>query len=164
MLVFTVLLLASEVTNAQESSNKGMSVGIIFGNPLGVTMKYRLSTVHALDIDFGPDYFGSPRLQVDYVWEFDTFRSNVVRTYAGPGLAVAFAKGINLFYTREPFHESFSNLEDKGFGVGGRAVFGMNITPKRSPIEFFVEAGLLVGINHYFDPDCDAGIGLRYNL
>jgi hypothetical protein len=149
---------------AQDYGSKGVSIGFILGDPLGVTMKYRLSAANAIDVEFGPDYFGSPRLQIDDIWEFDTFRSNIICTYAGPGLAVAFAKGITPFFSKEPRHESFANLEDNKFGFGGRAIFGMNITPQRSPIEFFLEGGPLVGINHILDLDLDAAIGMRYRL
>jgi len=137
---------------------------MILGDPLGVTLKYRINSLNAFDFSFGPDYFGSPRLQIDYVWMFDTFHSSVVKTYAGPGLGVAFAKGIRIFFSREPHAETFANQEDNKFGFGGRAIFGLNITPKRSAFAVFVEAGPLIGINHIFDLDLDGAIGLRYTL
>lgn len=166
--VIGLLLLTAFISSgsalAQDYGSRGVSIGFILGDPLGATMKYRLTERNAIDVEFGPDYFGSPRLQIDDVWEFDTFRSNIIRTYAGPGLAVAFAKGITPFFSKEPRHESFSTLEDNKFGFGGRAIFGMNITPNRFPIEFFFEGGPLVGINHIFDLDLDGAIGMRYRL
>ena len=163
-LVFACVVLAGGVARAQFASDKGMSVGVILGDPLGVTMKYRLSAENAVDVGFGPDYFGSPRLQIDYVWEFRAFPSNVVRAYAGPGLAVAFAKGIRIFFSREPHLESFANIEDNKFGFGARAIFGLDISRKHSPLEYFIEAGPLVAFNHIFDLDLDGAVGLRYNL
>ncbi len=166
LLIMFILSLSftSGVLHAQEFSAKAVTFGLILGDPLGATMKYRIGTANALDISFGPDYFGSPRLQIDYIWEFDTFHSNVVRTYVGPGLAVALAKGIKIFFSREPHHESFAELEDNKFGFGGRAIFGLDIMPIRSPIQLFVEAGPLIGINHIFDLDLDGAIGFRYRL
>jgi hypothetical protein len=147
-----------------EPKVKDTSFGLIFGDPLGITLKYRFGTHNAVNFGFGPDYYGSPRLQIDYVWLFNTFHSAVVKTYAGPGLAVAFAKGANMFYSNEPFKESFANIEDKKAGLGGRMVFGMNITPTSSAFELFIESGMLVGFNRYFDPDIDYGMGFRYSL
>jgi len=164
VVVLTSLLFTCGIVIAQEPISKGSSFGLILGDPLGVTMKYRLSARNAVDVGFGPDYYGSPRLQVDYIWQFNTFHSDVVRTYAGPGLAVAFAKGSNMFYSNEPFRESFANLEDKKAGLGGRMIFGLNFAPKISSFEFFVETGMLVGFNRYFDPDIDYGMGFRYDL
>ena len=69
-----------------------------------------------------------------------------------------------MFYSNEPFRESFANVEDKKAGIGGRMIFGLNITPRISPFELFVETGLLVGFNRYFDPDIDYGMGFRYAL
>ena len=141
-----------------------MSAGVVVGDPIGITMKYRLPNNRALDVSFGPDYYGSPRLQMDYVWIFDLFHSNFVQEYAGPGVAVAFAKGIKPFYSHEPFPESFTAIEDNGFGVGARTIFGLNFQAIKSPIEYYVETGVLVGFNRYFDPDIDGAIGLRYRI
>lgn len=156
----------------QPVSGKALSIGVVFGDPLGATMKYRFGqpngldnhSPNAFDVGFGPDYFGSPRLQMDYLWEFAIFHSSVVRSYAGPGLAVAFAKGIHVFYTKEPRKESFSALEDNGFGFGGRAVFGFNYVPHFSRFEYFVEGGPFIGMNRIFDLDIDAAVGVRYCL
>ncbi|MDP4200441.1 MAG: hypothetical protein Q8922_07230 [Bacteroidota bacterium] len=151
-------------TLAQEANVKNMSLGMVFGDPLGATMQYRTTPVTALDVGFGPDYFGSPRLQVDYVWKFNTFHSSVLNTYAGPGLAVAFAKGIRIFYSKEPKLESFANLEDNKFGFGGRAIFGLNYARALSPFQFFVEGGPVVAASHIFDLDYDGAIGFRYKI
>ena len=164
VLVFICLMLTSGAASAQELSGAGISVGLILGDPLGGTMKYQFASAHALDVGFGPDYFGSPRLQIDYVWEFNLFHSAITSEYAGPGLAVAFAKGVRMFFSREPHHESFADQEDNGFGFGGRTIFGMNIIPHKSRIEYFVEAGPLIGFNRIFDLDLDGAIGLRYRL
>lgn len=163
-IVLISLLLNSGTLKAQESESKRFSFGFIVGDPLGVTMKYRLGNAEALDISFGADYFGSPRLQIDNVWQFNPFHSNVVKPYAGAGLAVAFARGSNLFFSKEPKHESFALLEDNKFGLGVRAIFGLSITPESSPLEFFVETGPLVGLNSILETDIDGAIGLRVNL
>lgn len=167
---FFVLLLGypclrSVGLRAQTLTGKEISIGGVFGNPLGASMRYPLGPMHALDFEFGPDYFGSPRLQMDYVWQFHAFRSTTVGEYFGPGLAVAFGSGINTFYTHEwGKPESFAAIEDKGFGIGGRAIFGMRITPNNSRLEFFFESGPMVAIARYFDPDIDGAFGLRYRL
>lgn len=127
-------------------------------------MRYPLGMSEAVDVGFGPDYFGSPRLQLDYVWQFHAFGSKIIGEYAGPGLAVAFAKGINSFYTREPHRESFASKEDNRFDIGGRAIIGISITPKASRVEFFVESGPLIPAGRIFDVDVDGAVGFRYRL
>jgi hypothetical protein len=162
--VLLFILLTSTSAKAQEPNAKGVSIGLIIGDPLGATMKYQFARDNALDVGFGPDYFGSPRLQLDYVWEFNLFHSGITSEYAGPGLAVACAKGAKMFFSREPHTESFANQEDNGFGFGGRSIFGMNINPQRSRIQYFVEAGPLIAFKRIFDLDLDGAVGVRYRL
>ena len=166
-LIFVLLvgfLFASGAAEAQVIRGKPISIGGVFGDPSGVSMRYPLGLFNALDVGFGPDYFGSPRLQIDYVWEFHAFDSSTIDEYFGPGLAIAFAKGINSFYTKEPHRESFASSEDNGFNVGGRAIFGMEYAPKASPLEFFLESGPLIPMGHIFEIDLDGAVGLRYKL
>ncbi len=164
LLVFCALVW-SKPTHAQLLAVKDLSIGGIFGNPAGASMRYSLGPARAIDLGFGPDYFGSPRLQMDYVWQFHAFPSSTVNEYFGPGLAVAFARGINTFYTHEwgP-KESFATKEDNGFGVGGRAIIGMRVAPKASRLEFFVESGPMIPVMKYFDLDFDGAVGFRYRL
>jgi hypothetical protein len=163
--IFSVGMLSVK-SAAQQNMEGGrtVSVGGVFGDPLGATMRYSLGATRALDVGIGPDYFGSPRLQLDYIWRFHAFGSQLISEYAGPGLAVAFAKGINSFYTREPHTESFASREDDRFDIGGRAIFGMSITPKSSPLEFFLESGPLIPAGRILDIDLDGAIGFRYRL
>ena len=161
---FLSMILASGIASARQVTGSPMSAGVVFGNPLGVTMRYHIGSASAIDVGFGPDYFGSPRLQMDYVWQFHAFRSRTVGEYFGPGLAVAFGKGISTFYTHERGKESFAANEDNGFGVGGRAIFGMSITPNKSPLEFFMESGPMIPMSRIFDLDLDGAVGFRYHL
>ncbi|HQT90574.1 MAG TPA: hypothetical protein PL001_00920 [Candidatus Kryptobacter bacterium] len=162
--LFVSSLLASGVACAQATTGRAVSIGGVLGDPLGATMRYPLGMSEAVDVGFGPDYFGSPRLQLDYVWQFHAFGSKIIGEYAGPGLAVAFAKGINSFYTREPHRESFASKEDNRFDIGGRAIIGISITPKASRVEFFVESGPLIPAGRIFDVDVDGAVGFRYKL
>ena len=134
------------------------------GDPIGATMNYRISPERAIDVSFGPDYFGSPRLQLDYVWVLNIFHSQITKAYAGPGLAIAMGKGVKTFFSHEPNLESFANEEDNGFGLGARTIFGITVTPKQSSFHYFLEGGPLLGFNRFMDLDLDGAIGVRYSL
>ncbi len=164
VVLLACILLGIGKVQAQSLTPRVISVGGVFGDPSGITMRIPFGISRAFDIGFGPDYFGSPRLQVDYVWVFHAFKSNVFSEYWGPGLAVAFAKGINSFYTNEPMKEHFAATEDNSFQIGGRAIFGLSITPKAVPFEFFVETGPLLPVSRVFDLDFDGAVGVRYKL
>ena len=164
VIILTGILLGIGEVQAQSLPQRVVSIGGVFGDPSGVTMRIPFGISRAFDIGFGPDYFGSPRLQIDYVWEFRVFKSTLFSEYWGPGLAVAFAKGINSFYTNEPMKENFSATEDNSFQIGGSAIIGMSITPKAFPFEFFVETGPLIPVSRVFDLDFDGAVGVRYKL
>lgn len=164
-ILLSSLMIGAFPANAQITlPHRVVSVGGVFGDPSGITVRCPLGMVTALDVGFGPDFFGSPRLQIDYVWQTHAFGSKVIAEYFGPGLAVAFAKGINAFYTREPMKENFALQEDNRFEVGGTAVIGMNIDPMSFPAEFFVETGPLIPFSRTFDLDFDGAVGFRYRL
>ena len=93
--VFIILFLAlSSVgagrASAQGPEGKSFGFGLILGNILGGTVKGWVSPENALVADIGQSYFGSPRIQADYLWHFDAFHSRIVKMYAGPGLAIGF--------------------------------------------------------------------------
>lgn len=150
---------------AQDSINRHISIGIMIGDPIGVTISYPIGYEKVIDISFGPDYFGSPRLQIDKVQRFNTFSSPIIKTYAGFGLALGLAKGTsNMFYSKEPGYESFTHTEDIGFQLGVRTIFGLSIAPKKLPFEIFTEAGPLLALSRTFEIDFDAALGIRFRL
>jgi len=162
VLIIVSILFTCGISRAQEQDYKKLSYGINLGDPLGATLKYKTSASTAFAFGFGPDYFGSPRLNIDYIRQFAAFRSSIVKAYMGPGLAIAFAKGATMFFSHEYAREWFDKIEDKGFELGGRAIFGLNITPVSSQFEFFLEAGPMVAFARYFDLDMDGAFGVRF--
>lgn len=165
-LLFMLTALSSQLF-AQGPAGKDFGFGLILGDPLGATIKYWTSPTNALVADIGESYFGSPRIDVDYLWHFNSFNSHVVNIYGGIGGAVGFGTGYGyygVFYKKDfeghPFYyRSYYNSE-VGFGI--RAIFGLNIVPRRTPLEFFVEAGPLIGISPAFGVGFDFALGVRF--
>lgn len=165
IVMLIVLSLIGGGLKAQDTAQKNISAGLMIGDPIGITIKYSLRNGKALDISFGPDYFGLPRLQIDKIKIYNPFLSTIVNTYAGEGLAIAFAKGTsNMFYSREPGNEIFTRTEDNGFQLGARAIFGLSFMPKKAPLEVFVETGPLIALTRMLDIDFDAAVGIRLKL
>jgi hypothetical protein len=141
--------------------------GLILGDPLGGTIKYWVSPTNALVADIGESYFGVPRIDVDYLWHFNSFNSRVVLLYGGIGGAVGFGYGYRyygVFYNGDgegrPFY--YRAYSSSTVGIGVRAIFGLNIVPKRTPLEFFIEAGPLLGIVPTFGVGFDLAVGVRF--
>ncbi len=139
---------------AQSPGRKNLGFGIILGEPTGVTVKYWTEYDNAFVFDLGSSYFGSPRFDVGYLWHFNAFNSDIANLYAGPGLALGFGEG-NGFWDK-------SFRETSGTEIGVRGVFGVNILPRRTPLELFGEIGVLVGITPDFGSGIDGAIGIRF--
>ena len=152
---------------AQGPEGKDFGFGLILGEPTGGTIKYWLNSENALVGDIGYSYFGAPRIDIDYLWHFHAFKSNIVKLYAAFGGAVGFGNGYyGVFYKHNhyneedhPFYYRGYGTSDIGFGI--RAMFGLNIIPKRTPLEFFLEVGPLIGISP-FVAAMDAAVGVRF--
>jgi len=160
---------SSSTLHAQGPEGKEFGFGLILGEPTGGTIKYWVNPENALVADIGYSYFGAPRIDLDYVWHFHAFNSNVVKLYGALGGAVGFGNGYyGVFYKRgkyyvisddAPFYYRSYYNSDVGFGV--RAMFGLNIIPRRTPLELFLEAGPLIGISP-FGVAFDLAVGVRF--
>ena len=84
ILLLLIILCFNTDLRAQGPGGKSFGFGLILGEPLGGTVKIWTSPENALVGDIGASDFGSPRLQVDYLWHFDPFHSRIVKMYAGP--------------------------------------------------------------------------------
>ena len=141
---------------AQQPNGKMVGFGIMVGDPTGITAKFWTNDINAVDVDLGASYFGSPRINVDYLWHFDTFDSRLGNLYAGIGGAVGFGKG-NGFYYKDKYIRTSGNA-----GLGARGVFGVDIVPRRTPLEIFLEFGVLVAVVPDFGSSADVALGMRF--
>lgn len=155
-----ILFLALFVILFSVNSKAGdIGIGLKLGDPTGLTAKFKLSKVNSVVVDLGSSYFGNPRINVDYIWDFNAFNSSQVNLYAGLGAVVGLGEGNEFFYKRgkDKFY-----YRDSGVGIGANAVFGLNFMPKNTPLELFVELGALVGISPDFGSNGEGSIGVRF--
>lgn len=153
-----IFILSIEITYAQYApEGKQFGFGIILGDPTGGTAKLWLTRDNALAFHLGSSYFGRPRIGVDYLWHFDAFTSDIVNLYAGPGGVIGFGKGGGGYW----YKDRFIRTRDEA-GLGGRAIFGVNVIPRRTPLEIFVELGVLIAFVPDFGSAADAAIGIRF--
>jgi hypothetical protein len=144
---------------AQGPRGNNFGFGLILGDPTGGTIKYWFSRENALVASLGNSYFGALRINVDYLWHFDAFNSQVVKMYAGIGGVLGIGEGNHWYYKHGK--DDFWYRKD-GTGLGVRATIGLNIIPRNAPIEIFVEAGPLIGIAPAFGSTIDASVGIRF--
>jgi hypothetical protein len=159
--VYVFILLSAASSFGQGPKGRAFGFGISVGNPLGATIKYWTAPSEALVGSIGGDYFGSPRLDVDYYWHFNAFSSNIVKLYAGPGLAVGFGSGRSYLWYKHGKDYYFIREEGET-GFGARVLVGLNVIPHNTPMEIYFELGPLVGIAPAFGASFDVALGIRF--
>ncbi len=88
LLIAVFLILSVPQLLSFAPRNKSFGFGIMVGEPTALTIKIWTSKENALVFSLGNSYFGSLRIGADYLWHFNSFNSNIVNLYAGPGVAV----------------------------------------------------------------------------
>lgn len=144
---------------AQGPGGKTFGFGIILPDPTGVTAKLWLSREQALDFYIGGDYFGGPRIGADYLWHFSPFNTDIANMYAGMGGTVGFGNGGGYWYNNR---DGWYYRTGGQAGIGVRALFGVDVMPRRTPLELFFELGPLVGISPGFGFGMDVALGIRF--
>jgi hypothetical protein len=162
ILILVVLLGTAFGLRAQGPRGNQFGFGIILGEPLGLTGKLWVSRENALQLHVGASYFGSPRLQVDYLWHLDVFKSQIVKLIAGPGIGFGFGEGGSTFWYKDRGRKYWYVHDDGDMGVAVRVITGINVIPRNTPIEIFFELGPNIGIIPDFGVGIDAGVGIRF--
>jgi len=158
-----LLCIGVSVSKAQGPRGNDFGFGIILGEPLGLTVKYWLNNENALVFDLGASYFGAPRIQVDYLWHMNVFKSQIVKLYAGPGLGLGFGhEGYGIFYKGKKGPGYWYYRDDTVFGIATRVMVGVNIIPRATPLEIFLELGPNIGLYPNFGANLDAAVGIRF--
>jgi len=161
LIIVTTIIVAgcNNLFSQRVGSGDNLGFGIILGEPTGLTLKYYTEPREALVFNLGASYFGSPRLSADYFWHFDAFNSDVAAIYAGPGVVFGFGEGRGFWYKDKG---GVFFRDDNEFGLGVRGMFGINLLLRRTPLEFFVELGVLLGLAPDFGSGVDAALGMRF--
>jgi hypothetical protein len=149
-----VLAVTAPSASAQADEEKGaFGLGLIVGEPTGVSAKLYLSDDQAVDAAVGGAVIGRGiQVHADYLWHpwilenEDTF---VLPAYVGPGLRLL--------------------QHDRGRGVEGdfhfglRGVAGMLFDFRNIPLDVFVEVAGVVDYRSGGGDDTHAGAGLDIN-
>ena len=160
----TALLLVTTSSQAkrhnknQVAADHGFGIGVILGEPTGVSAKYWLGERSALDFAFGlsvggdrlnhdgDNDFSRVHLHADYLYHFyDVIRtsSNRVPLYFGAGPRVNFAGGY-------------------GASFGVRGVAGIDCMFENVPIDIFAEVAPVFQVGYNVGLGLEGGIGVRY--
>ncbi len=144
---------------AQGPRGRDFGFGLVLGEPLGLTLKFWTNPGNAFVADIGSSWYGQPRLDVDYLWHENLFRSQVVKFTAGPGLVLGFGGYGKGWWYRHDWDNKYSY---SSVAIGVRGMFGINVVPRNMPLEFFLGLGPMFSVSPGFYTVVDFNCGLRY--
>jgi len=139
-----VIIVFSSFSFAQSS---GFGLGMILGEPIGISGKYWTSSSTAFDFGVGYSFENNSylNLHADYLFHskniFDT--SEDISLYYGPGARLRF-------------------VENATTRLGFRFDVGLVWIPRHTPIDVFIEIAPLLDIIPETDFSMNGGIGVRY--
>jgi hypothetical protein len=142
-----VLLLALLWSVPARAEGGPFGLGLIVGQPTGLTMGYQLSEKTMLDGAIGLGWVDNRRFYVHL--EFDYFL---------PTLVSASSVDLNAYLGIGGFFYAFEN--DPTFGA--RAPFGLSLDFSNAPLQIFLEASVLLFLIDDVDIDVRGALGFRY--
>jgi hypothetical protein len=148
-----IILLAALFVVLSAVSTKAQSkfgLGLIIGEPTGVSGKYFLDKKSAIDGAFAWSFvnYGALNIHGDYLYHFDNVFTPEVPVYVGIGGRVKFASS------------DANKSDDTRFGL--RVPVGLAWMPPKTPIDLFVEIIPIMDIAPSTEFTLAAAAGIRY--
>lgn len=168
-----VLVLAPPDAQAHPRKNGPFGIGVILGEPTGLTGKYFFDDMMALDFHVGVEGFDNDRhdnvaLYVDFLFHFPVgeFSWATLPLYVGPGLTLVFDDD-DCYHTRfgkycEDRDRDRFDDDDLDIHLAIRAPFGLAFWFSKFGGEAFVEIALQLFLIEHVDIDLDFATGFRY--
>ncbi|KUO63727.1 hypothetical protein APF79_00535 [bacterium BRH_c32] len=147
-LFFITLLTFFSISSIIEAQDKGFGIGVMLGEPTGLSAKTWLNKINAVDFGLAYSFTGNHNaaaLHADYLWHsFDLIKSTErIPVYYGVGARLRIYEG-----------------HDDSFGV--RGVAGVEWFSREVPIDVFFEIAPVFTLIPETDLDFDAAIGIRF--
>lgn len=150
-----IFTLSINTANAQ-NSDKNIGLGLMVGEPTGISFKAWTSENTAFDagLAWSVGRYDAVNLHADYLWHhFGVFGDEIEKgqlpVYYGIGGRIVFA-------------DDYPNPGDNNALLGARVPVGVNYLLEDSPVGFFLEVAPIVNIIPETDFDFDAALGVRF--
>ena len=160
LLLSAAALIAYKPAAAEIPADSNFGLGVILGEPSGITGKLWFDDTHAADLhlsfDFSDEAFA---ISSTYLFHFDVIRLKTKAVelpfYTGLG-------GKMLFDADDEQGNVRADKDDDFLSLGVRVPGGLDLLFRAVPLEIFVEVGIGVRIFPATRTDLDGGLGLRY--
>lgn len=148
----------ASVTPVFSHSGRPFGLGVVVGEPSGITGKYWLDGRSAVDVKLAYSLDHFMLVTGDYLLHFDNLmhvNGQHLHPYVGVGGIFAFAAGTSA-------GKGFAGSSSSSLGMGIRVPFGIDWTLSATPLSVFVEIAPGVGIIPSTFGIMDGGLGIRY--
>ena len=144
LLSISILILTGSNIYSQQ---KGFGVGIIVGEPTGISAKYWTSSINAFDFGLGYSFTSSNSV-LDFYSDYVFHSSDLIK--AEENFVVYYGPGARL------------KIQKDNTRLGLRGVIGIIWPPQNTPIDLFVELAPILDIIPETKFDFAGGVGARY--
>jgi hypothetical protein len=145
---------------AEEKIRHGFGIGVIVGEPTGLSAKKWLSDTTAIDAAAAWSFsdFNSFQIHVDYLWH----NYDLIKTKELPG-QISVYYGVGGRIKLKGSNDGKGNeTKDEDARLGVRVPVGLSYTFKENPVELFAEVVPLLDVVPETKLGIGAGIGARY--
>jgi hypothetical protein len=146
------------ITPPAVSAPGSFSIGLIVGEPTGISGKYQLSDRNAVDGALGFSPFDRLRLHVDYLWLLRPFNERRLTLSYGGGIAIGLGKRL------VDGRRGVFGYVVQGVGLGLRGPVALTYVIPRTPLEAGIEIAPLLILGPEAGWGMDGGIFLRFFL
>lgn len=145
--LFLITLFFIALTTVSYSQTRGFGLGIIVGEPTGISAKYWLSSQNALDFGLGYSFVRKGRLHfhMDYLFH----HQNIFQ--AEENFALYYGPGFRL-----------RTVEGDDARLGARFGVGLVWLPRNAPVDVFIEIAPILDIIPATRFQVNAGLGFRF--
>lgn len=146
--VFAVVFLICSLSENVNAQDKGLGLGLVIGEPTGISGKYWVSEINAFDFGVAYSFFGSDNsfsLHADYLYHL---MNAIESEYTLP-----------VYYG---FGARLRTNENSKLGLGARGVIGVALFSERYPLDFFFEIAPVFQLIPETELNFDIGLGARY--
>jgi len=139
------------------SPSRGLfGLGVVFGEPTGLSAKYWTRSSRALDFAFGASYYSDFRFHGTYLFHIDAFNAQRFPLYYGAGLSVAGKGNRSVVVGR-------NTVTRRGeLGLGPRGALGISYLFPSAPFDVFLEIGATMFIIQPVGLELDLLLGTRF--
>lgn len=145
-----ILAMVSFLLMSSLAQAENYAVGVILGDPTGLSAKMKLDGSHSLDgaLAYASGHHSGTEFHATYLWD----RARSWGTTEGP---------LDMYYGLGGRLVSYTSNDESKISVGPRGSIGLNFNINNPNIEIFGELAMVLELTPSIGADLDAGIGAR---